>query len=130
MTLRQAAWFLVAYVTVVAVAIWFDLAILCQGDAKFDGGCGGFGLYIPLWLIFLTPLPLAAVLLERWKRSAPTPNGRIVAYLVGILAVAEIGFLLIDKFPVLLATEAVAIAVAVLVRWNATRHSPSAPPVA
>lgn len=123
-------WFLIAYVGLVAVAIWFDLAVLCQGDAKFDGGCGGFGLYIPLWLIFLTPLPLAAILLERWKRSAPPPTVRLVAYLGGILAVTEVGFLFIEKFPLLLATEAVAIAVAVLVRWNATRHRSPAAPVA
>jgi hypothetical protein len=122
MTLRQTTWFLAAYVLIVAIAIWFDLAVLCQGHAKYDGGCGGFGFYIPLWLIFLTPLPLAAILLERWRRSGPTPTSRLLAYLAGILAVTEIGFLWIDKFPVLLATEVVAIGIAVVLRWRATRQ--------
>jgi uncharacterized membrane protein len=129
MTLRQGAWFLAAYVGLVALAIWFDLAVLCQGDAKFDGGCGGFGLYIPLWLIFLAPLPLAAILLERWKRSEAPPTTRLVTYLGGILALSQVGFLLIDKFPVLLATEAAAIAVALLLRWRATRQARPVSPV-
>jgi hypothetical protein len=118
MTLRQVAWFLAAYVALVAVAMWFNLAILCQGDVKFHGGCGGFGLYIPLWEVFLVPLPIAAILLERWKRSEPSATSRVLAYLAGILVVAEVGFLLIDRFPVLLALEAVAIALASLVRWK------------
>ena len=118
MTLRQVAWFLAAYVALVAVAMWFNLAILCQGDVKFHGGCGGFGLYIPLWEVFLVPLPIAAILLERWKRSEPSATSHIIAYLAGILVVAEVGFLLIDRFPVLLALEAVAIALASLVRWK------------
>ena len=118
MTLRQIAWFLAAYVALVAVAMWFNLAILCQGDGKFDGGCGGFGLYIPLWEVFLAPLPIAAILLERWKRSEPPATSRVLAYLAGILVVAEVGFLLIDRFPVLLALEAVAIALASLMRWK------------
>lgn len=118
MTLRQVAWFLAAYVALVAVAMWFNLAILCQGDVKFHGGCGGFGLYIPLWEVFLVPLPIAAILLERWKRSEPSATSRVLAYLAGILVVAEVGFLLIDRFPVLLALEAAAIALASLVRWK------------
>ena len=109
MTLRQTAGFVGAYGIVVAVAIWFNLAVLCQGDAKFDQGCGGFALYIPLWEIFLAPLPAAAILLELWRTSSPTPTSRLLGYLLTILIVAEVGFLLIEKFPVLLATEAVAL---------------------
>ncbi|HEU5186612.1 MAG TPA: hypothetical protein VFU01_18715 [Gemmatimonadaceae bacterium] len=101
-----------------AVAMWFNLAILCQGDVKFDSGCGGFGLYIPLWIVFLAPLPIAAILLERWRRSEPPATSRVLAYLTGILVVAEVGFLLIDRFPLLLALEAVAIALASLMRWK------------
>ena len=122
MTLKQVAWFIAAYVAIVAVAIWFNLAILCEGDAKYNGGCGGFALYIPLWEIFLAPLPIAAILLESWRKSHPPPTRRLLAYLGGILVVAEIGFLLIEKFPVLLATEAVAIGIAALVRWRTSRR--------
>ncbi len=118
MTLRQIAWFLAAYVALVAIAIWFNLAVLCQGDVKFDGGCGGFGLYIPLWEVFLAPLPIAAILLERWKRSEPPATWRVLGYLAGVLVVAEVGFLLIERFPVLLALEAIAIALASLMRWK------------
>lgn len=118
MTLKQIAWFLAAYVALVAAAMWFNLAVLCQGDPKFDGGCGGFGVYIPLWEVFLAPLPIAAILLERWRRSAPPSTPRLLAYLAGILVVAETGFLLIEKFPVLLALEVAAIALATVVRWK------------
>jgi len=38
--------------------------------------------------------------------------------LAGIVVVAEIGFLVIDKFPVLLGLEAAAILMAVAVRWH------------
>src|SRR5687767_12112186 len=120
MTRRQVAWFIVAYIALVAAAVWFDLAVLCAGDAKYNGGCGGFGTYITLWEIFLLPLPIAAILLERWRRSHAPPTSRLVLYLVGILAVSQIGFLLIEKFPVLLATEAAAIAIAAVFRWRST----------
>ena len=123
MTFRQVTWFLAAYVSIVALAIWFDLAVLCQGDVKFDGGCGGFGLYIPLWLIFLAPLPLAAIFLEFWRRSLPPPTTRLLAYLGGILAISQVGFLLIEKFPLLLATEAAAIGVAGIVRRRTTQRA-------
>lgn len=125
MTLRQVVWFLAGYIALVAVAIWFDLAALCQGHAKFDGGCGGFAFYIPLWAIFLAPLPIAAILLERWKKSTPPPNTRLLAYLAGILFVTEVGFLFIKKFPVLLAIETVAIIIACVVRWKTVQRGPS-----
>jgi hypothetical protein len=124
MTVRQVVWFIAAHVTFVALAIWFNLAVLCEGDLKYSGGCGGFSVYIPLWQIFLAPLPLAAVLLERWKRAEPPPTSRLMAYLVGIVIVAEVGFLLIDRFPVLLGLEAAAIVLAAIVRWHtAVRQS-------
>ena len=122
MTLRQVAWFTVAYVALVAAAVWFNLAVLCQGDAKYDGGCGGFAVYIPLWEMFLAPLPITAILLERWKKADPPPTGRLVAYLSVILAITEIGFLLIDRFPVLLATQAMVIVLGVLVRSRTIRR--------
>jgi hypothetical protein len=118
MTVRQVVWFIAAYIATVAVAIWFDLAVLCQGNAKFNGGCGGFGFYIPLWGIFLAPLPIAAILLELWRKATPPPTARLVAYLVGILFVTEVGFLLIEKFPVLLVVEAAAIGIACVIRWK------------
>ena len=118
MTPRQMVWFIAGYIALVAVAIWFDLAVLCQGHAKFDSGCGGFSFYIPLWAIFLAPLPIAAILLERWRKSTPPPTTRLLAYLAGILFVTEVGFLFIKQFPVLLAAEAVAIIIACVVRWK------------
>ena len=118
MTARQVVWFLAGYIAVVALAIWFDLAVLCRGNAKFNGGCGGFAFYIPLWAIFLAPLPIAAILLERWRKSTPPPTTRLLAYLAGILFVTEVGFLFIKQFPVLLAAEAVAIIIACVVRWK------------
>lgn len=131
MTLRQVVWFLAAHVALVALAIWFNLAVLCAGDAKYSGGCGGFGVYLPLWQIFLAPLALAPILLERWRKTEPTPTRRLVAYLVATLAVAEIGFLLIKKFPVLLGLEAAVILVAVIVRWQITGRKQKGPsPVA
>ncbi|HJS44199.1 MAG TPA: hypothetical protein VJ755_12060 [Gemmatimonadales bacterium] len=119
--MRQVAWFLVAHVALVAVAIWFNLAVLCQGDAKFNGGCGGFGLYIPLWEIFLAPLAIAAILLEMWRKSEPPPTSRLLGYLAGTLIVAEVGFLLIDKFPVLLTIEVLIIAFEAVMRCRTTQ---------
>ena len=129
MTRRQVAWFIAAYVILVAVAMWFNLAILCEGAARFDGGCGGFGLYIPLWEVFLLPLPIAAILLERWRRTKPPSTSHLLAYLAGILVVAEVGFLVIERFPVLLALEGAGIALAAVVRWKAVRRTPSPRPV-
>jgi uncharacterized membrane protein len=122
MTLRQIAWFIAAYVAIVAIAIWFDLAVLCQGDAKFNRGCGGFSFYIPLWATFLAPLPIAAILLEFWRKTTSPPTTRLLAYLAGILLVTEVGFLLIERFPILLATEAAAIGIASVVRWKAVKR--------
>ena len=119
MRLRQVVWFLAAYIGSIALAIWFNLAVLCRGAAKYDGGCGGFGVYIPLWLIFLAPLALAAIVLERWRWRRPPTNARVMAYLAGIVIIGEAGFLLIDKFPVLLAVEVMAIAAAGIVRARA-----------
>ncbi len=130
MTVRQVAWFIVAHVALVALAIWFNLAVLCQGDAKFSGGCGGFGLYIPLWEVFLAPLPIAAILLELWRKSQPPPTLHLLAYLGGTLFVAEVGFLLIDKFPVLLTIEALIIALAAVMRWRTIRRVGSRPAAA
>ncbi|MGH7680218.1 MAG: hypothetical protein ACRENU_17235 [Gemmatimonadaceae bacterium] len=120
MTRRQVAWFLAAYVALVAAAVWFDLAVLCAGDAKYDAGCGGFSTYIPLWEMFLLPLPIAAIVLERWRKTQAPPAARLILYLAGIIAVSQIGFLLIEKFPVLLITEAAAIALAVVFRGRST----------
>ena len=116
MTPRQTTAFIGAYGIVVAVAIWFNLAVLCQGDPKFDHGCGGFALYFPVWVIFLAPLPAAAILLELWRKSSPPPTSRLLGYLLAILIVAEAGFFLIEKDSVLLATEAAAIVVGCAVR--------------
>jgi hypothetical protein len=116
MTVRQVVWFIAGYLVTVAVAVSFNLAVLCQGDVKFDRGCGGFELYIPLWEIFLAPLPIAAILLELWRKSEPPPAVRLFAYLAGVVAVTEVGWLLLDTFPALLATQAVAIAIACLIR--------------
>ena len=128
MTPRQVAWFVSAYVAMVAMAIWFDLAVLCRGHVKFDRGCGGFQLYIPLWEIFLAPLPIAAILLELWRKSNPPPTARLLGYLAGILVFTQVGFLLIKKFPVLLASEAAAIVIAAGIRWRTTQRPRSRPP--
>jgi hypothetical protein len=131
MTGRQIVWFLAAYVAIVALVVWFNLAVLCLGDAKYDGGCGGFGTYVSLWEIFLAPLPVAAILLERWRKSDPPPTSRLLAYLAGIVAVAEIGWLFVERFPFLLAIEALAIGVAGFLRVRSvkgraqTRATPS-----
>ena len=122
MTARQIAWFLAAYVAIVAIAIWFDLAVLCRGDVKFNHGCGGFSFYIPLWATFLAPLPIAAILLEFWRKTTPPPPARLVAYLAAILVVTELGFLALEKFPILLATEAAAIGIGCVLRWKAIKH--------
>ena len=122
MSLRQIAWFIAAYVAIVALAIWFDLAVLCHGDVKFNGGCGGFSFYIPLWLTFLAPLPVAAIFLEFWGRAKRPPTARLLAYLAAILVVTEFGFLVLEKFPALLATEAGAIGIGCVLRWKAIKH--------
>lgn len=121
MTVRQVVWFFAAYVAIVVVAIWFNLAVLCQGHVKFNQGCGGFAFYIPLWGIFLSPLPIAAILIERWRKATPPPATRLLAYLAVILFVTEVGFLFIEKFPVLLAVEAAVIGMGGLMRWKTVK---------
>jgi hypothetical protein len=122
MSSRQVAWFLAAYVALVAAAVWFNVAVLCLGDAKYEQGCGGFGVYLQLWEIFLAPLPIAAILLERWRKSESLSAAHLLLYLAGILIVLELGWLVIEKFPALLATEAVAIGMMWLVRVRTVRR--------
>lgn len=105
----QIAWFAVGYLGVVALAIGLGLAGFCLGAPQHGAGCGGFRIYIPLWEMFLLPLPLSAIAIERWW-GGRTPDARLFGYLAGILAIAGIGFVVIEKFPVLLAIEAAAIA--------------------
>ena len=51
--------FSLAYLVGTAGVIWIATAVLCLGDPKFDRGCGGWGLYFPVWAVFY--LPAAAV---------------------------------------------------------------------
>jgi hypothetical protein len=119
-TARQTLWFLLAYVAIIALSVWVNLAVFCSGALKYDNGCGGAGTYIPLWEIFLAPLAIAAIVLERWRRTAPTPASTIVIYLVGIAVIYQVGWQL-ERFPVLLVVEAAAIAIATAARWKLTR---------
>ena len=62
-----------AYVAGILALTWIDLAVLCRGDPKFDAGCGGFGLYAPLGVLFVAPifiLSLAAGFTGAWSRAA------------------------------------------------------------
>jgi hypothetical protein len=110
MTWRQITWFLGVYVGIVAMAVWLNVSVFCLADAKYSGGCGGLGVYFFLWLIFLAPLVLAAIALESWRRTTTPPSSRLLLYLAAIAGVLELGWLVIERFPMLLATEVVVIA--------------------
>ena len=63
----------VAYVASILALTWVNLAVLCRGDPKFDAGCGGFGLYAPIGVLFVAPiflLSLAAGFTGAWTRAA------------------------------------------------------------
>jgi hypothetical protein len=65
------------------------------------------------------------------EEAEPPPGSRLAAYLVGIVIVVEIGFLVIEKFPMLLGLEAAAVLVAGIIRWHtAVRQSKAREPVA
>jgi hypothetical protein len=130
MTWRQMAWFLGAYVGIVAMAVWLNVSVLCLADAKYSGGCGGLGVYFFLWLIFLTPLALAAIALESWRRTTAPPSARLLLYLAAITGVLELGWLVIDRFPVLLTTEVVVIALLWLARLKTAAKPRDSPRVA
>jgi hypothetical protein len=123
MTSRQVASFLGAYVCIVAVAVWLNVSVFCLADAKYSGGCGGLGVYLPLWLIFLAPMALAAIGLESWRRTTPPPSVRLLAYLAAITVVLELGWLVIGRFPALLATEAIVIGIGWLARLKTAATS-------
>ncbi len=124
MTWRQIAWFVGAYVGIVAMAVWLNVSVFCLADAKYSGGCGGLGVYVPLWLIFLAPLALPAIGLESWRRTTAPPSARLLVYLATITGVLELGWLVIDRFPALLATQLVVIALGWLARLK-TAAKPS-----
>jgi hypothetical protein len=124
MSLRQTLWFMAGYVALIALSVWFNVSVLCSADAKYDRGCGGLGVYIPLWEIFLTPLALAAIGLERWRRATVPTTRRILIYLAGIFVIYQIGWRL-ERFPQLLALEAIAIALAAAVRWKVAARRPT-----
>ena len=84
MTARQTVWFIAGYVALVAAAIWFDLAVLCRGHAKFNGGCGilfvtevGF-LFIKKFPVLLAVETMAIILafVVRWK-TLPRDSGAL-----------------------------------------------------
>jgi hypothetical protein len=119
MSARQTLLFIAAYAALIAASVWLNVSVLCLADAKYDQGCGGLGVYLSLWEIFLLPLLIAAIAIERWRKTADTPAMRIVVYLLVTCVVFQIGWRL-NKFPVLLALEAIVIALFAAARWRGT----------
>ncbi len=117
MTRRQAILFIASYISLIALSVWFNVSVLCLADAKYDHGCGGLSVYIPLWEMFLAPLAVAALILERWRRTEAPGSSVIVTYLVAILIVYQIGSRL-ERFPVLIAVEAAVIGLAAVLRFR------------
>jgi hypothetical protein len=115
MFIRQTLLFVLAYAALIALSVWFNVSVLCLADAKYDHGCGGLGVYVPLWEIFLLPLLVGAIATQRWRRSTPPTSLRLIQYLLVIAIVYQIGWRL-DRFPVLLGLEAAAIALIVAAR--------------
>jgi uncharacterized membrane protein YoaK (UPF0700 family) len=91
------------------------VSVLCLADVKYSNGCGGLGVYVPLWEIFLLPLLVGVIALQRWRRSGSPTTLRLIQYLLVIAIVYQIGWRL-DRFPVLLGLEAVAIALVAAAR--------------
>jgi hypothetical protein len=115
MTPRQTVLFSLAYAALIAISVWLNVSVLCLADAKYSNGCGGLGVYVPLWEIFLLPLLIGVIAIQRWRRSAPPTTLRLIQYLLVIAIVYQIGWRL-DRFPILLGLEAAAIALVVAAR--------------
>jgi hypothetical protein len=60
---------------------------------------------------------------ERFEELIGFPAADGLREFAGILVVAEVGFLLIERFPVLLALEVAAIALATIMRWRRIRRA-------
>jgi hypothetical protein len=106
----SASWFSsvlfgVTYLVGVAMLMWVNTAVLCLGDPKFGGGCGGFDLYFPLWALFYTPIVATALLLT-WSgkvRHLPRIRAKLLcAYLVLIMSALEWSFVTDSQWPILL----------------------------
>ena len=85
----------VTYLVGVATLMWVNTAVLCLGDPKFGGGCGGFDLYFPVWALFYTPVVMTALILTWSGKVRHLPGIRtklLCAYLVLILSTLEWSF--------------------------------------
>ena len=116
--------FAVAYLGAVTACIWLNLAVLCLGDRKFDGGCGGFELYFPLWVVFSAPLALTALV-----AAARLAGGRRRAFLalatLIIVALLELAWLVYPDAPHALRSGYIIGGVALLASYLAARFLPS-----
>lgn len=110
--LPRAITFVACYVAGTALLIRFDTAVLGLGDYKFEGGDGGFELYFPIWLVFLSPA-MALSLYALWRlRVKPWVELLLTAFFLAVtLAGAEVGFVLdVDLAGLAVITAAIGLA--------------------
>ena len=94
--LRSSALFIGAYLVSVGALMWTNTVILCLGDPKFGGGCGGFTLYYYVWVVFFAPLVVVALVLVRPKKTVGADRLRnllLLIYLALIASALEVSFI-------------------------------------
>ena len=77
----------IAYTIGITAITVVNVAFLCRGDPKFDGGCGSLDLYIPVALIVLAPV-FAVSLLAALGGPAPARPVLLATLAVGLTFVA------------------------------------------
>lgn len=55
------------YLALVAIVTYLNVAVSCLGDPKFDRGCGQWGVYYVICLIFAAPAAVVIFGLGRWR---------------------------------------------------------------
>ena len=82
---RYLLGFLIAYVLGVAFEVWVATAVLCLGDSKFDGGCGGWDLYFMISTIVLFPAAAGAAVAGLYGQLTNKSRVLILTICLGIL---------------------------------------------
>lgn len=88
--------FTIAYLGSVAAAMWINIPMLCLGDQKFDGGCGGFMLYYSFWALSYSPLVVTALIFVRPSKLVDESRIRnllLCVYLGFIVLALEVSFI-------------------------------------
>ena len=76
--------FAALYIAGMALVIRLVTSVWCLGDEKFSGGCGGWQIYLPLWIALMSPGAIGVYIVA--TRDVPRRRHQFTILAVGLLA--------------------------------------------